>query len=198
MPVRAVCGHSLGGKVALAYRAARPGGLLDTWVLDASPSARAEPRDRSDPDGVGGVLAALAALPAVHPDRAGFVAALGERGVSRPVAEWLAMNLEPAPSGELRLRLDLAAIGGLLADHDRAELWSALESADLPGAAHVVVAGRSSAVMPPDRTRFAELAAAGRIALHLIPEAGHWLHVEAPDQLLALLADELPALPRSG
>jgi pimeloyl-ACP methyl ester carboxylesterase len=97
------------------------------------------------------------------------------------------MNLEP-DGGAYRLRLDLDAVGELLADYYRRDLWSALESG--PGRAHLVIAARSRALDADDRRR----AAALPIATHTI-EAGHWLHMEAPDPLLALFSAELPAPP---
>lgn len=180
LPVGGVVGHSFGGKVALALR----GKLApaETWVLDATPGAREEPR--GDPDSAQHVLDALRALPAEFPDRAAFVAAMTGAGFSRALADWLAMNLEPAGAG-YRLRLDLDAIGDLLADYYRRDLWSALEAG--PGRAHLVIADRSRALDPDDRGR----AAALPIAVHTI-EAGHWLHMEAPDALLALFSAELP------
>ncbi len=183
LPVAGVVGHSFGGKVALALRGKLA--LAEVWVLDATPGARQEPRD--DPDSAQHVLDALRGLPRAFPDRAAFVAGLTGAGFSRALADWLAMNLEPEGSG-YRLRLDLDAVGELLADYYRRDLWSALESG--PGAAHLVVAVRSRALDQEDRRRAASLP----IALHTI-EAGHWLHMEAPDQLVALVSAELTEPP---
>ena len=185
LPVAGVIGHSFGGKVALALR----GKLApaETWVLDATPGTRPEPRN--DPSSAQLVVDALRAMPGEFPDRGAFVAALTGRGSSRALADWLAMNLEPADGGGFRLRLDLDAVAELLADHYRTDLWSALESG--PGALHLVVAARSRALDEADRRRAASLPA---VHVHTI-DAGHWLHVEAPDALLALLSAELAAPP---
>jgi esterase len=40
MTVGGVVGHSFGGKTALAFRARAPRGLVETWVLDATPPSR--------------------------------------------------------------------------------------------------------------------------------------------------------------
>jgi len=183
LPLTAVIGHSFGGKVALALRARRP--VPQTWVLDATPGARAEPRD--DPNSAQHVLDALRALPPGFPDRAAFTGAMTARGFSRPLADWLAMNLEPADGG-VRLRLDLDAVGALLADYYGRDLWSSLESG--PGEAHLVIASRSRALDDGDRQRAAGLP----IRVHTV-DAGHWLHMEAPDALLAILSAELAAPP---
>ncbi len=181
LAIAGVVGHSFGGKVALELRGKLE--LDTTWVLDAAPGPRAEPH--GDPDSALHVLDALRQLPAGFADRAAFVAAMTGRGFSRGLADWLAMNLEPV-DGAYRLRLDLDAVGALLADFYRTDLWPALEAG--AGDMHLVIAARSRAFDPADVRRAEGLP----IAVHTI-DAGHWLHMEAPDALLALLTDELPA-----
>lgn len=200
MAVGGVIGHSFGGKSALAFRRLASGGptsrasrLVDTWVLDASPSIReaAPARPDGDPgDGAIEVLRALEQAPGQFPSRDGFLAWVTGRGFSRGLGEWLGMNLV-SEGGSFRLRLDLTAIRLLLEDYCRQDLWSAVEDPGLPGAVHVVVAGRSSAVSPDDRARLEDLDARGVAALHVLPDAGHWLHLDAGAELLALLSAEL-------
>jgi esterase len=197
MRVAGVIGHSFGGKSALAFRRLAPAGLLETWVLDASPSPRpdalaAEPRAEGAPPGDDPieVVGMLEALPGQFSGRDEFLAAVTGRGFSRPLADWLAMNLEREAAG-FHLRLDLAAIRELLTDYYQQALWPAVESSDLPGALRFVVAGRSSAVPGRDRDRLQALAADGRVDVHLLPDVGHWLHLEAADALLRLFVDGL-------
>jgi pimeloyl-ACP methyl ester carboxylesterase len=182
LPLAAVVGHSFGGKVALALRGQLP--LAQTWVLDSTPGARAEPKD--DPDSAQHVLDTLRTLPAAFAERAAFASAITSRGFSRALADWLAMNLEPSDGGGYRLRLDLDAVGALLADYYECDLWPALEKG--PGEAHLVIAARSRALDQEDRRRAGQLP----IRVHTI-DAGHWLHMEAPDALVALFSDQLPA-----
>ena len=199
MAVTGVVGHSFGGKAALAYRGRAPAGLAETWVLDASPSARpgaldeaAAARATGEPpgDAAGEVLAMLGELPGLFSSRDDFLATVTARGFSRALADWLAMNLE-READRFRLRLDLAAVGALLADYYEEDLWPLVESSSLPGALRFVVAGRSSAVDAADRRRLEALAAAADISLDVIAEAGHWLHLDAADSLLGLLGDRL-------
>jgi pimeloyl-ACP methyl ester carboxylesterase len=73
--VRAIAGHSFGGKVVLATR-----GFVDvsqTWVLDASPSRRREPAG-GPPGTVERVLALMERSPRVWARRDDFVAAVVE------------------------------------------------------------------------------------------------------------------------
>src|SRR6266545_1208452 len=188
MKVAGVVGHSFGGKAALAYRLRAPAGLVETWVLDASPSARpgaleaaeAAPPDAPPGDGAEDVVRMLGTLPGQFSSRDEFLAEVTGRGFSRPLADWLAMNLDRAGGG-FRLRLDLDAIRDLLRDYFARDLWTAVESRDLPGALRVVVAGRSKTLSAEDRRRLESLSGGGRLALHVV-DSGHWLHMEAADQ----------------
>jgi pimeloyl-ACP methyl ester carboxylesterase len=194
---RAVIGHSFGGKVALSLLDHRPPGLEQVWSLDSAPSARAgrDPRELTPR-----VIAALRELPPVFADRNAFVAELEQRGIEASIARWLAKNLRrDAPAeggaapGALRFGLDLDAIGELLADYDRSDLWPAIDRtlAERAIALGFVLAGHGSVVGPSDRQRLAELAARGAIALHELPNAGHFLHVDDPDGLFAVIAAAL-------
>jgi pimeloyl-ACP methyl ester carboxylesterase len=187
--VRAVIGHSFGGKVALALLADPPPDVREVWVLDSSPGLR---RARGEYDVTARVIAALRALPPAFASRAEFIDALQQRGVSQAIARWLAKNL--ARDGDaLRFALDLDAIEALIADYDRTDLWPVTEAALQDVALRFVLAGKESAVPPEDRARLEQLARRGAIALHVLPSAGHWLHVDDPEGLLALMTRDLRA-----
>lgn len=184
-PVDALAGHSFGGKVVLA---ARP--LIaprQTWVLDASPSAR--PDAEADPGNtVARVLALMERLPRTWARRDDFVDAAVAAGQARPLAQWLAMNVVPDASGQLALRLDLAQMRALLADYYARDLWASLED-PRAGDVEMVVADRSRTLDAADRARLA--AAPPHVHVHHI-DAGHWLHIEAPDAVIELFATRLP------
>lgn len=192
LPIAGVMGHSFGGKVALAYTAASGRALEQTWVLDASPGAR--------PDRAGttaAVLRMLRELPASLPSRERFVELVLGRGHPPALAEWLAMNVRRGDDG-FRLRLDLDAVEALLHDYAAVDLWPVLERAEGARALHVVVAERSDAFDAADRARLAEIAARSpRVHPHLVAGAGHWVHVDAPDALFALVAPALSSAPSS-
>jgi pimeloyl-ACP methyl ester carboxylesterase len=185
--VAAVAGHSFGGKVALATRALRPPGLLQTWLFDSSPGARPD-RATNASDTVAQLLALMERLPRTWPKREAFVDAVVADGHGRPLAQWLAMNVVAQPHGGYALRLDLAAIRALVADYLAQDLWaSALDPA--LGALELVIATRSDVVNAADRARVATPPP----HLHVdLVEAGHWLHIDAPDAVVDLLATRLP------
>ncbi|HEY1554369.1 MAG TPA: alpha/beta fold hydrolase [Kofleriaceae bacterium] len=182
--VDALAGHSFGGKVVLAARAlVRP---RQTWILDASPSARSGVSDEANT--VIRMLALMERLPREWARRDDFVAAVSADGQPASLAKWLAMNLSPAAGGGFALRLDLAAMRALLADYYERDLWSALEDARF-GDVEVVIADRSRTVSDADRARLAH--APPHVHVHLV-DAGHWLHVDNPAALVELFAARLP------
>jgi pimeloyl-ACP methyl ester carboxylesterase len=181
--VRAIAGHSFGGKVVLA---ARP--LVDaaqTWVLDASPSRRDAGADRQST--VVRVLELMEHLTRRWAQREDFVDAVVADGHDVGLARWLAMNVVPDPAGDLVLRLDLAALRAMLADYHATDLWDVLEAPG--GDVEVVIAERSPVLGAPERGRLA--AAPPHVHVHTI-DAGHWLHIDAPAAVVDLFAARLP------
>ena len=209
--VQAIAGHSFGGKVVLATR--RLVELRQIWVLDASPSARpgATVDRRSqivgggDPDGAadgaGGnaprgiardntviqVLELMEQAPPTWARRDDFVAAVVAAGHDVGLARWLAMSLVPDPAGGFKLRFDLAALREMISDYHATDLWDVLEAPG--GDVEVVIAERSSTVSAADRGRLA--AAPPHVHVHEIT-AGHWLHIDAPAEVVDLFASRLP------
>lgn len=178
----AVLGHSFGGKVALAYATGAPAGLEQVWMADSTPEV-GEPAG-----GAWDMLRAVRELPPHFTSRQELVDALAARGVARPVAQWMATNLEREAEGILRWRFDVDAIEALLRDFFRTDLWEAVESPPPGVEVHVIRATRSD-VLSTEAVGRVRAAAAAR--LHEV-EGGHWLNADAPDALVALLAEGLP------
>ncbi len=189
----ALVGHSFGGKVALQVLADEAGStpnVREAWVLDASPSSRPM---RTENDVTRRVLDALLSAPPRFPTRAAFVAELQGKGVLPTLGQWLSKNLVRDAEG-LRLMLDLQAVRDLLIDHDRSDLWSAVETgADV--VLHYVLGGQSTTVSPEDRARLSRATALRPLELHELPTAGHWVHVDDPEGLMRALVARLGAGP---
>ena len=189
---KVVAGHSFGGKVALVARGLAGEELAQTWMLDASPSAK--PDAETDPaNDVSAVLALMERLPKRWAKRDDFVAALVAAGHASSFAQWLAMSMQPPTDGrgELALRFDLAALRAMLADYYRVDAWPAA-LAPAPGTVELVIADRSRALSAADRTRLAT-APPPHLHAHRI-DAGHWLHIDAPAAVVALFAARLPVV----
>lgn len=188
-PVAAIAGHSFGGKVALTLRAgaARP---VQTWLLDSSPSPVQGAWALADND-VRDVWQMLRELPTRWARRDDFTAAVIGRGHRPEFAGWLGMSLAPDGDG-VRLIFDLDQLRALLEDYYARDLWASLDDRD-GGEVRVVIAQRSTTLSADDRARLAQLAAAGApVHPHVIADAGHWLHIDAPAAVIALLAAHLP------
>ncbi|MEO8703368.1 MAG: alpha/beta fold hydrolase [Kofleriaceae bacterium] len=181
IPVAALAGHSFGGKVVLAARAQID--VQQTWVLDASPSARAGDAEATVPR----VLALLERLPRSYARREDFIAAIEADGHASSLAQWLAMNLVASGDGYV-LRLELPALRELLADYFATDLWSALAD-PARGDVEVVVATRARTLSTADRDRL------GTMPPHVHRrdvDADHWLHIEAAPAVVELFATLLP------
>jgi esterase len=182
-----VAGHSFGGKTALMFAQLFPGRVRQYWILDSNPGTQ-------DPDAGSEVLDVIAAVrstttPAA--ERAQVVAELMAQGLSSGTSNWLATNLKREPPGFV-WRFNLDAIYELMLDYFRVDLWPVLESQASDSDFRVVVAERSDRWAPENRARLQQLAATSALArLHVVPNAGHWLHVDNPAFLLELMGQDL-------
>jgi len=186
-PVRAVLGHSFGGKVALAYLVRRGDALDRAVIVDAMPGARP---GREGPGTTLDVLGWLGAL-GVIPSRADFIARAREAGYGHALAEWLAMNFRRTEAG-YELALDLGAIRALLDDYFACDLWPVVERPPGALALHLVIGEHSPVWGAGDRARGDRIAAGsnGRVIVHRLPTS-HWVHAEDPDLLLGVLTGAL-------
>ncbi|MED5374645.1 MAG: alpha/beta hydrolase [Myxococcota bacterium] len=185
----AVIGHSFGGKVALAYGRDFPEGLEQVWALDSQPGA--QPQGMSDSDVVQ-VMTALRQVPLPLERREDLMPQLSAHGLSRELALWMTTNLTRNPDGPgLVWRFDLEAATALIADYFRLDLWPVLERPPHGPHWHLLQAERSERWTQDDADRIAGLPAWSPVHHHLLPDAGHWVHVDNPQGLLELLAREL-------
>ena len=174
-PPELIIGHSFGGKVALAY--ARDHGPARTWVLDAVPGLSAPVAGE-----VEGVLRALRAVPVPVPRRDAVAHALKAGGFSEAIAQWMTTNLRPEGEGYL-WRFDLDAIEEMLADYARVDFVPWLRATDAE--VHLVRGARRDRWTPPALAELDGLPP--NVHLHVLPDAGHWVHVDNPMGLLDLL-----------
>ncbi len=183
--VQGALGHSFGGKVVLQWLSGRAGRPTEAWVIDASPSIRPIDEDSS---AAADVLDTLSGLPREWPSREAFVSAVTDAGQPPGISQWLAMNLRPTEDGARVFGPDLAVIRDLIEDYARTELWAVVESPPEPATLDIVIGGRSAVFSPTDRARLDEIAKRNtRVSAHFVRDAGHWVHVDAPGALVALL-----------
>jgi len=182
----AVFGHSFGGKVALEYIFARKD-LEVGWILDSAPGARP---DRRGSEGTMHIVKMIGSLPERFDTRDAFVEYVEKQGVERSIAMWLAMNVRQAPDGEgYVMRVDVPALRALLDDYFARDLWSVLEDQARTTKIHMVAGGKSSVFDTAERARAQRVAVQwpDTTWLHVIPNAGHWVHVDTPNELFDLV-----------
>ncbi len=187
---RTAIGHSFGGKVALLWGAAAEarGDTVDrVWVLDVAPGLPELPLALQSE--VVRVVKALRTVPMPLPRRDSVVDVLTAAGFSAGLAQWMTTNLRAAPDGDgFVWRFDLDGIEAMLADYARVDAWPWLLSPERRARVDVVRAERSERWAEAELSRFA--AALPGLHLHVLPDAGHWVHTDNPEGLHALLVGE--------
>ena len=187
-PVHAIIGHSFGGKVALSYARDHARELEQVWVLDANPGPL-DGEAAADAE-VQRVIAGLRAIPQPLGSRPELVGLLRGAGFSAELAAWMTTNLRRGEGG-LVWRFELDAVERLIADYFRADLWAVVETPRVDLEIHLVRAARSDRWTPSLLARLDHLPAGAPTTVHLLEEAGHWLHTDNPEGLLTLMADYL-------
>lgn len=185
-------GHSFGGKVAMAMvsvfgrRLPRP---VQVWVLDTVPgdvyaAGGDHPRD---------VIQFVSALPMPIASRKALIDTLVGSGFSVAGATWMTTNLRPAAGGVgLEWSFDLSGISQMYSSYEQTDLWALVEAPPDGALIDFVRAERSAfrwSFSDEERIR----AAGARV--HLLRDAGHWVHVDNPNGLAAILG---PSLRRQG
>jgi pimeloyl-ACP methyl ester carboxylesterase len=203
---RAVIGHSLGGKVALCFGRRHmievPGHslagdeahetLTQIWTLDSDPGAQEPNHDHQ----VLRVFGTLRDLPGPFSSRNDALTRLQARGLSSGLCHWLVTSLKRSEqdAGELVWRFDLDGIDALLTDYFSLDLWPFLESIQgrTDGPRFDLLVAENSDRWNGDMRRRAERLHLGQnIRLHVLPDSGHWVHVDNPDGLLQVLGQNL-------
>jgi esterase len=172
-------GHSLGGRVALGAAGQAPEQIASVTLLDIGPGQIDPARSDSRP-----VLDALLAAPADAPDRRAMRAILVAGGLSPALTDWLLMNLV-IEDKRVHWAIDRQALDALHGQSMREDLWGVVNAAGFP--IRCIRGGRSRYVSDSEATR---LAAAG-CPVEVLPEAGHFVHVDALDPLVELLVRDL-------
>lgn len=197
---RVVVGHSFGGKVALSMvdQAAKPlARPVRVWVLDATPGkVRAGGGGDDHP---AELIAFLSNLPKEVSSKRDVVDSLLQEGFSEDVAQWVVTNLRQAtPPGSsssiFSWVFDLNGIADMYQSYEETNLWKLVE--DVPRGVHVnfLKAERSLhrwALEDLRRIHAAEEQAVeegGGVEMHVLEDAGHWVHADNPDGLFKILS----------
>ncbi|KAL8257145.1 hypothetical protein R6Q59_029186 [Mikania micrantha] len=196
---RVIIGHSFGGKVALSMveQAAKPlARPVRVWVLDATPGKVRAGRDEDDHPAE--LIKFLNAFPNEVVSKREVISALVCEGFSNDVAQWIVTNLRqinPSNSSSgFSWKFNLDGIAEMYESYEDTNLWDVVE--DLPRGVHVnfLKAERSLhrwALGDLQRIHAAEEQAsqeAGGVEMHVLEDAGHWVHADNPDGLFRILS----------
>lgn len=171
-----VTGHSLGGRVGLAMADAAPERVGALTLLDIGPGPIPRPESESAK-----VLDVLVHAPRRSRSREVFRQALLEGGLSRPLTEWVLTNLRP-DGDDYVWRIDVDALAQLSPRIMNTDLWNVVERRDRT--IFCVRGGRSGYLTADDVRRFESLG----VQVTTLEGAGHFVHVDAPEALVAVLA----------
>lgn len=185
LPIRALAGHSFGGKVALTFAANHSTSLDQVWLLDSTP----EPYEIRP--AISKLVPMLRSLPMPQPSRELVARILQDNGLPQTVAQWLATNLVPTRAGFV-WRVDFDALEALLTDYYNADLRPFVEKTRSRPTLHFVKASQSHVLSDAAYAFLSQQKQKGRpVFVHQLPDSGHWLHVDNPDGLLHILAQHL-------
>lgn len=199
-----VIGHSFGGKVALQYTESCSRGDYgesaslpkQLWVLDSVPG---EAQCQYGDGEVRTVLQTLKKLPPTFPSRKWLVNYMTERGFSKSFSEWISSNIKKSGT-EMTMGFDLDVAIEMFDSYCESSYWSLLENPPRGVEIDLVRAENSTRWDPPAVQRLESLTARersvseGKIGVHVLPNAGHWLHVDNPKGLLEIIAPKIQAL----
>lgn len=180
-------GHSFGGKVCLQFAQSHGAGLQQLWLLDSNPGLV-----QLDPGGeVRTVIAAARAVMRPIAKRSEVHAAMLEHGLTERIASWMSTNLRLVRQ-HYEWTLDFDVVDELLADYCRLDFWPYLQQSAEQPRVHWVVGELSDRINSHEFQRARSLQPQARVRAHLLSGAGHWVHVDNPGELIALLVAHLP------
>jgi esterase len=167
-------GHSMGGKVAMRLALDEPSLVKKLVVADIAPRAYAHAHAP--------IFAALLALdPAAYEERRQIEAALRPQIPSLATRRFLLKNLGRDAGGRLFWKMNLRS---LWVNYDR--LCQAVGGqGPFEGPALFLRGGKSAYIIAADEADIRRQFLAARI--ETIPSAGHWIHMDAPNEFVRLV-----------
>ncbi|XP_022634756.1 uncharacterized protein LOC106757022 [Vigna radiata var. radiata] len=170
---------------------------LKAWVLDATPGKVRAGGDGEDHPAE--LISFLSTMPKEISTKQEVVRALIQQGFSNDVAQWVVTNLRPSSScgsqsSSFAWVFDLRGIAEMYQSYEETNLWKIVE--DVPRGVHMnfLKAERSLhrwALEDLRRIQAAEELAAeegGGVEMHVLEDAGHWVHADNPDGLFKILS----------
>ncbi|KAK4345802.1 hypothetical protein RND71_035978 [Anisodus tanguticus] len=199
-----VIGHSMGGKVALQYAESCSRGVYgqsarlpkQLWVLDSVPGT-VNPQDSNRE--VEKVMETLQSLPSSIPSRKWLVDHMLELGFSKALSQWLGSNLEKS-GDSMAWTFNIEAACEMFNSYREKDYWPLLEHPPKGTEIAIVRAEKSDRWDPETVHKLENIASnrtgesEGKMSYHLLPNSGHWVHVDNPKGLLEIVTPKLASL----
>lgn len=207
-------GHSFGGKVVLScldqlakQGAKAPDASQDhaqglpfprqVWVLDSMIGKAPASSEASD---VGRVLDEIGNVQLPVASREDLYKQMEAAGFSLGLRQWMGSNLiENRQLGGLEWMFNLAEARDMYRSYQNINLWSIVKDAPRIGVRIHVVRGEKSDRWSEKAVKQLEEAAQsipeGHLKVHMLPNAGHWVHADNPQGLLDMIE---PAMQQIG
>ncbi|XP_057975428.1 uncharacterized protein LOC131162837 [Malania oleifera] len=201
-----VLGHSLGGKVALQFAESCAKGDYgesvalpkQLWVLDSIPG---EVNSEGSNGEVEKVVQTLQNLPSSIPSRKWLVDHMLGLGFSKSLSEWIGSNLKKLGDNETcTWGFNLEGAIQMLDSYKEKAYWSLMEHPPKGMEIAIVRAENSDRWDQNLVQRLEKLAARhedeseGKFSVHVLPNSGHWVHVDNPKGLLDIVAPKIASL----
>jgi pimeloyl-ACP methyl ester carboxylesterase len=187
---KVLLGHSFGGKVCLQYaqQHAEAGGMEQVWLLDSNPTQL-----RLDENSeVHQVLTAARSVATPISTRKDVAEAMRAHGLPDRIATWMTTNLR-LKGEHYEWTLSFEIVEQLLADYTKLDFWPYLTEQRVAPRIHWVIGEQSDRIDHALRERAQAVAQqTSSLAVHVLPDAGHWVHVDNPTGLVEILARHLP------
>ena len=189
-------GHSLGGKVALACvaraRARRESSPRHVFMLDALPHPVLSSTSFSQELTVGQVIDCIRRVSMPAPSKEAVLAELTAMGMQESMVQWMSTNLKQVAGGGEGVDwvIDMEVVAPLFDDVKAVDFRNLCAAPPEDTTLHFVRAGKNTAWTPQVLRDFNDWKSSsrGRVQLSTLPDAGHWVHVDNPDELFNILA----------
>jgi len=187
-PLEALIGHSLGGKVVLDLLTQRRDTppTKQAWILDSVVGAVKVGKD--EPTDVSRVLDEVESIPLPVPSREWLYERLKSQGFSLGFRQWMGSNL----TAKGTWTFDPSCAQALYNSYQKSQYWELIESPPENLSIHIVRAANSDRWSTKHWSRLEKTEAASEgLELHILPDAGHWLHADNPSGLRDMLMESL-------
>ncbi|CAJ1965373.1 unnamed protein product [Cylindrotheca closterium] len=191
IPVTSIVGHSWGGRMALQYAAKKPSESLErVWLLDTVPG-KANSSVEQVIDTVDQVVTNIQNSSSGTMDRKQIVQELTTAGLDQGIAMWLASSFDGSDFG-----FDLSVVHDILPEFGTQDFYGLLDEILSQNIKVDLVRGGKNQEWnsgPDGMSTLRELEEIqqqypDKFATHVLPKAGHWVHVDDMKGLVQLFA----------